>query len=73
MNADALPPRDFIASSVRRTRSSLVSASKTSAPSCANSIAAACPLPTTSPRDPAPVTMAILFSSLGFFSVSFIR
>ena len=68
----AWPPSSWIASRVLAARSSTLSTRSTFAPSRAKRMLTALPLPMTSPRAPAPVTMATLFCSLGLSVVHFV-
>ena len=65
---DATPPSAWIISIVSAARSSVMSTSRTFAPSRANSVAVARPLPTPGPLEPAPVTIATFPSSRGLRS-----
>src|SRR5437773_9261143 len=59
-HAEAMPPSDRITSTVSWARFTSRSTQSTRAPSRANRIAAALPLPSPGPRDPPPVTIATL-------------
>jgi hypothetical protein len=61
-NTSAAPPSFVTMPAVSRAAASLMSLQSTLAPSRANSTAAALPLPQPGPDEPAPVTMAVLFS-----------
>ena len=64
-NAEAIPPSASISASVSLARSIFISPRTTFAPSRANNVAVAFPLPIPSLLEPAPVTIATFPSSRG--------
>src|SRR6266508_6063333 len=67
-HAEAMPPSDRITSTVSWARAAATSTQSTRAPSRANRMAAALPLPIPGPREPAPVMMAVLPASLSLMA-----
>src|SRR6266511_4982328 len=66
--AEAVPPSFVMAATVSSARPSSASTQSTRAPSRANRMAAALPLPSPGPREPAPVMIAVLPASLSLMA-----